>query len=81
MTLPRLFTPAEVAEALQQSENYVITQCRAGRWPCRRGARNSIRLSAEDVTRIVELLAQPADEMQSLSFLTPRSQARRRRAS
>lgn len=78
MSLPRLFRPAEVAEALQQSENYVLMQCRAGRWPHCRVARGAIRLTAEDFARVIELCRAPADEAQSASLLTPLSQRRRR---
>lgn len=77
--LPRLFTPAEVAEALQQSENYVLRQCRAGRWPHVRVARNAIRLTAEDFAAVVGLChttgtrTQPvADEMAPLPSRRPR---------
>jgi excisionase family DNA binding protein len=55
VTLPRLYTPAEAAEALRVGENYVLTQCRAGRWPHVRVARGAIRLTADDVARVVEL--------------------------
>lgn len=79
--LPRLFTPSEVAEALGQSENYVLAQCRAGRWPHVRVARGAIRLSRDDYDQVVQLCHRSAGATAPLaSLLTPLSQRRRRRS-
>jgi len=79
--IPELFTPTEVATALRVSENYVLTQCRSGAWPCVRMARKAIRMSASDIERAIELSRDASTaSAASPSFLTPRSQSRRRRS-
>lgn len=77
--LPRTFSTAEVAEALGEDESFVKRKCRLGDWPHRRGSRGRVSFTAEDYSRVLELIAaeaQPKPEPR-LSF-APRS---RRRAS
>lgn len=81
MTLPRLHTVTEVAEALQQTEHYVAQQARKGRWPHKRGARGAVLFADEDVAKVIELLHRDAASDEPATFLTARSQrslARRR---
>jgi hypothetical protein len=74
MTLQRLHSVAEVAEALGETERFVKDHCRAGLWPHRRGARGRISFTAEDYARVLELIAADVTTEQSprLSF-APRS--------
>jgi hypothetical protein len=57
--LPRLFTSAEVAWALQVSESYVRQKARAREWPHRRGPRGTPLFSRDDVAQILELMKSP----------------------
>lgn len=53
-TLPHLFRPSEIAEALGVSEWWVKEQARRGRIPCTRPA-GAYRFTAEHFAEIVEL--------------------------
>ena len=57
--LPQLFTAAEVARALQQTERFVQEKVRLHEWPHRRGARGAALFTAADYDRILELIAVP----------------------
>lgn len=71
--LPQVFTAAEVADALGQTEHYVTRQARTGKWPHIRVARGAIRFTQDDVDAVLELCRQrPA--AQPTTFLTPGSQ-------
>lgn len=72
--LPRLHPAAEVAEALGQSERYVLDRARSGAWPHRKGARGAVLFSNEDYLQVLELIAVPvqAPAEKRLSF-APRS--------
>lgn len=59
--LPRLFTAAEVAEALRVTEYYVEQQTLRRAWPHRRGPRGVRLFTAEDVAAITDLMAQQVE--------------------
>lgn len=82
--LPRLFTPAEVAEALQVKESYVTTKARRREWPHSRMARGAIRFSGADVEAIVAMTHQKVVDRSEVTLggvpgQTPRSAAYWRR--
>ncbi len=74
MTLQRLHSATEVAEALGQTENYVREQCRRRAWPHVRLARGRVGFTGEDFTEIVRLcsVAPTAEPVQRFA-LAPRS--------
>jgi hypothetical protein len=74
MTLQRLHSAEEVAEAIGETPNYVKAKCRAKQWPHRRGARGRVSFTADDYARVLELIAADvtAQESPRLSF-APRS--------
>lgn len=53
--LPHLYTVAEVARALGQTERYVKDRCRQRLWPHRRLARGQVGFTAEDYAAVLEL--------------------------
>lgn len=79
MDLPRLYTPAEVAQAMGQTAHYVEVQARHGGWPHRKVARGAIRFSAEDYAAVLELCASTHEPVSTQSGLTQLSRVRRRR--
>jgi hypothetical protein len=78
--LPRLFTPAEAARALAQTEHYVREKARRREWPHSRMARGAVRFSVADLEAIIGMTHQPVGEPTDNPWgLTPRSLAYHRR--
>lgn len=77
--IERLYTVAEVAEALGETERYVTEKCRLREWPHQKGSRGRPSFTEQDYATVLELRAVPvaAPEVPRLSF-APRA---RRRAS
>lgn len=77
--IERLYSVAEVAEALRQTERYVLDKCRRREWPHRRLARGQVGFTEADYAAVLDLCSAPPAEPESprLSF-APRA---RRRAS
>lgn len=72
--LPRIYTVAEVAAALRETEHYVRQRCRKHEWPHRRGPRGMPTFTAEQVAEIVALTAVPVEsEPQQRFAMAPRS--------
>ena len=74
MSLPRLHSVTEVAEALNETERYVKDQCRRNVWPHRRLARGRVAFTDDDYTRVLELIAADAESKpEPRVALAPRS--------
>lgn len=74
MTLPKLYTSTELAEALGQSTLYVRRRCAAGEWPHRRLAQGTLAFTRADYDAILDLTYRPAAQT-DLPGPTPRSAA------
>lgn len=74
MSLQRLHSVEEVADAIGETPNYVKAKCRAREWPHRRGARGRVHFTTEDYARVLELIAADvtAEAPERLAF-APRS--------
>lgn len=80
MSLPETHSEADAAAALGKSKFWLATEARAGRVPFIRVGRTR-RYTADHVAQILAAHEQRPVSLESVRGLTPRSAARRRRAS
>jgi hypothetical protein len=74
MTLSRLHTVAEVAEALGESQRYVKEKARLREWPHRRGARGQVHFTDEDYAEVLRLMSvEPVEAGEPRFAFAPRA--------
>jgi hypothetical protein len=73
--LPAVYSVADVAAALGETERFVSVKCRQRAWPHRRGSRGRVSFTADDYAQILELCSAPpaAAEDAPRWALAPRS--------
>lgn len=76
-SLPKTYSPLDVAEALGQTEYFVREKARKHEWPHIRVARGQVRFTESDFQQVLELCHRAAaGPAEPTTFLTPGSQRR-----